>query len=225
MKNPFKQKWFQLTIISIVVFLAIPTVAFGGTFVVSLIQGKTAEEAVQILAEQLDGVLDRLGVIENKQTELEQAVQTSTTEIDNLKDKNAGLEQSVVGLETKNADLQNKVNCQELIKKTPQRGEGRYININIVDYYNFTKSDLENSRKSLEYLPIVKNSPTQENIDKIRSFEIIRDTDTIINDIGRLDGWYQYWTENLSAQIKFDEENLSEAQPLYNNYTAQCGEN
>lgn len=223
MKIFFKQKWFKVTIIAIIIFLAIPTVAFGGTFVVSLIQGKTAEEAVQILAEQLDGVLGRLGVIESKQTELEQTVQTSTNEIDNLKDKNTGLEQSVAGLETKNADLQNKVNCQDLIKKTPQGGEARFININIVDYYNFTKDDLKNSKASFDYLSIVKDSPTQENIDKIRSFEIIRDTDTIINDIGRLDGWYQYWTENLSAQIKYDEQLISEARPLYDSYITQCG--
>jgi FtsZ-binding cell division protein ZapB len=80
-------------------------------------------------------VLDRLGVIEGKQTELEQTVQTSTAEIDNLKDKNAGLEQSVSGLETKNADLRNKVNCQELIKNTPENGPMQYIHTDIVRYY------------------------------------------------------------------------------------------
>jgi len=74
MKNFLKQKWFKAVIIAIIIFLAIPTVSLGGTFIVSLIQGKTAEEAVQILANQLDTVLDRLGVIESKQSNLEKKI-------------------------------------------------------------------------------------------------------------------------------------------------------
>jgi hypothetical protein len=74
MKNFSKQKWFKAPIIAIVVLFAVPTVTLGGTFVSSLIQGKTVEEAVQILANQLDGVLDRLGVIENKQSALDKKI-------------------------------------------------------------------------------------------------------------------------------------------------------
>jgi|GEM_PF-2088967 len=223
-----KNKWFKVSIITIIIFLATPTVVLGGSFVISLIQGKTADEAVQILAEQLDGVLDRLGIIEAKQAELEQTTQTATNEIGDLKDKNAELEESLTNsnvkigsLETQNTDLQNKINCQDLIKRTPQGGNAHFINKDIVGYYNFTKTDLENSKKSLDYLPTVKENPTQENIDKLRSFGIIRDP----NDNFTKLGWDEYWSENLSAQIKYDEQLLSEAQPLYDGYTAQCGVN
>ena len=51
--------------------IAFPTVAFGGTFVSSLIQGKSVEEAVQILAQQIDSLIGRVEVVETKQAELE----------------------------------------------------------------------------------------------------------------------------------------------------------
>jgi len=71
MSNFFKQKWFKVIIITIVIFLAAPTIALGGSFVVSLIQGKTAEEAVQILAEQIDDLIGRIKALETRQVELE----------------------------------------------------------------------------------------------------------------------------------------------------------
>jgi len=51
--------------------IAFPTIAFGGTFVSSLVQGKTAEEAVQILADQIDSLLGRVAVLERKATDIE----------------------------------------------------------------------------------------------------------------------------------------------------------
>jgi ABC-type Na+ efflux pump permease subunit len=71
MTNFFKRKWLKVIVVAVVIFLAAPTVALGGSFVVSLIQGKTAEEAVQILAEQIDSVIGRIEVLETRQTELE----------------------------------------------------------------------------------------------------------------------------------------------------------
>lgn len=51
--------------------IAFPTVVFGGTFVSSLIQGKSVEEAVQILAEQIDFLIGRVEIVETKQIEIE----------------------------------------------------------------------------------------------------------------------------------------------------------
>ena len=57
--------------------IALPTIAFGGSFVSSLVQGKTVEEAVQILAIQIDSLIGRVEQIEQKQqitqAELEKA--------------------------------------------------------------------------------------------------------------------------------------------------------
>ena len=51
--------------------IAFPTITLGGTFVSSLIQGKTVEEAAQILAEQIDSLIGRVEVLETKQSVLE----------------------------------------------------------------------------------------------------------------------------------------------------------
>src|SRR3989344_3987448 len=63
----FKQKWFKVTIVVITILLILPTVTLGGTFIVSLISGKTVEEAVQILAEQIDSLIGRVEVLESQQ--------------------------------------------------------------------------------------------------------------------------------------------------------------
>jgi len=55
--------------------IAFPTITLGGTFVSSLIQGKTVEEGVQILAEQIDSLIGRMGVVETKQEIQEQIIQ------------------------------------------------------------------------------------------------------------------------------------------------------
>jgi len=47
--------------------IALPTITLGGTFLSSLIQGKTVEEAVQILATQIDSLIGRVGVLETQQ--------------------------------------------------------------------------------------------------------------------------------------------------------------
>ena len=46
--------------------IAFPTITLGGNFVSSLIQGKTVEEAIQILAEQLDSLIGRVTILEGR---------------------------------------------------------------------------------------------------------------------------------------------------------------
>jgi len=55
--------------------IAFPTITLGGTFVSSLIQGKTVEEAVHILSEQIDSLIGRVEVLETKQEVQEQIMQ------------------------------------------------------------------------------------------------------------------------------------------------------
>ncbi|MBU4274651.1 hypothetical protein KKE19_02455 [Patescibacteria group bacterium] len=57
----------KIIIISVLIgFVAFPTIALGGTFVSSLIQGKTIEEAIQILAEQIDSLIGRVTILESR---------------------------------------------------------------------------------------------------------------------------------------------------------------
>lgn len=58
----------------IIGIITLPTLTFGSTFVSALIQGKTVEEAVQILAEQMDSLIGRIGVLETRQLEQERLV-------------------------------------------------------------------------------------------------------------------------------------------------------
>lgn len=65
--------------------IVLPTVSLGGTFVSSLIAGKTPAEAVEIIATQVDNLIGRVGVIETKQDELEGLISASKSESEKLK--------------------------------------------------------------------------------------------------------------------------------------------
>lgn len=62
--------------------VAFPTFALGGTFVSSLIQGKTVEEAIQVLAGQIDLLLGKVEVLETKQKVQEQNTQEIQTALE-----------------------------------------------------------------------------------------------------------------------------------------------
>ena len=65
--------------------IALPTITLGGTFVSSLVQGKTVEGAVQTLTEQLNFLIGRVEVIEIAQIEQEQTISELQTIIDQQK--------------------------------------------------------------------------------------------------------------------------------------------
>lgn len=65
------KKYQKILLVIIIGFMAFPTITLGGTFVFSLIQGKTVEEVVQILAEQVDFLISRVETVEIKQSEFE----------------------------------------------------------------------------------------------------------------------------------------------------------
>lgn len=66
-----KEKIKKILLGVLIGFIAFPTITLGGTFVVSLIQGKTTEKAIQILAEQIDSLIGRVEILETKQVKQE----------------------------------------------------------------------------------------------------------------------------------------------------------
>ncbi len=54
--------------------VALPTISLGGTFVSSLVAGKTPSEAVEILATQIDNLFGRVGIVETRQAEQEEII-------------------------------------------------------------------------------------------------------------------------------------------------------
>jgi len=71
-----KTKIKSILIGALIGIVAFPVVAVGSSFTVSLIQGKTVEEAIQILAKQINLLTGRVEVIETKQE-----IQKQKTEI------------------------------------------------------------------------------------------------------------------------------------------------
>ena len=110
-------------LIGIVVF---PTITLGGTFTSSLIQGKTVEEAVQILAEQIDYLTGRVEIIETKQTEIE-------TEQAEVKTKQTEQEQTILELQIK-LDKERWCNKMETLSKRIVAGREMSIR-EAMDYY------------------------------------------------------------------------------------------
>jgi len=58
-----KRKIKTILISILIGFITFPTITFGGSFISSLIRGKTAEEAFQIIAEQIDSLIGRIEVV------------------------------------------------------------------------------------------------------------------------------------------------------------------
>jgi len=110
--------------IILVTLLAIPTVAIGGSVTVSLIQGKSPSEAVQILAVQMDNLIGKTAEIEEKQIELEQTLDDTTLIVDEVKKENEDLRTKLSEEKIRN-DLQEAQRekdkyCEELAQVTSQ---------------------------------------------------------------------------------------------------------
>lgn len=74
MKTKISKK-SKIIIISILVgFIGFPTLTLGGSFTLSLIQGKSVDEAVQILAEQIDVLTGRVEKLESEQQKQEEKI-------------------------------------------------------------------------------------------------------------------------------------------------------
>lgn len=69
-----KEKIKKILIGIIIGVFIFPTITLGGSFTISLIQGKSVEEAVQILAEQIDSLIGKVEVLEIKQISQEQTL-------------------------------------------------------------------------------------------------------------------------------------------------------
>lgn len=153
-------KTYQKTLIGVLVgIVAFPSIGLGGSFVVSLIHGKTPAEAVQILAEQLDSLIGRVEVVETKQTEQGQTVSELQSIIDQqealiLKEqacneaRNYLLNNSYSGYQSLLDGIShrlNEVSCwQENINKMAseiQRIENN--DITVIDPYPYWSPDIE----------------------------------------------------------------------------------
>ncbi|XKT74367.1 MAG: hypothetical protein ACJKTH_03360 [Patescibacteria group bacterium UBA2163] len=112
--------------------LSLPTIALGGTFTYSLIQGKTPAEAVEIIATELDRLIGRVEVVEEKQIITEQKLEETETrqdefvqelseavaDLDSVRNKNTALKDELQK-QAEQADIDRK--CAELKFGGPRR--------------------------------------------------------------------------------------------------------
>lgn len=66
--------------------------------------------------------------------------------------------QAITGLQDRVNQSEIKIECLELVKKTPDRGPGEWININIVEFY-------EESLRRYEEVKINSSRPEEQNAD------------------------------------------------------------
>lgn len=144
------------------IFLGVPSVSLGGSFVVSLIQGKTPAEAVQIIAEQMDSLLGRVDVLETKQDQTTARLALTDADIERLKLENANLKLQNENLKIQSGNLEKEqLNqyCSNAIKTVPKTytyGENYDITKSIVRYYTMSKFILDNQLDAPEYIKSVK---------------------------------------------------------------------
>lgn len=75
----------HIGVIVIVTIFVIPTLAMGGSFVSSLIQGKSPSEAITILGQQMDSIFGRVSTLEIEQANTNQEIEMLKIENENLR--------------------------------------------------------------------------------------------------------------------------------------------
>jgi len=112
----------KLAVLGLGVLLGVPSVSMAGSFTVSLIQGKTPAEAVQIIAEQIDLLTGRVASLEDKQAQLEADVSQNKSdteiEIERLNAENENLrlkaDAALTGTAETRASEARRKQCSEL---------------------------------------------------------------------------------------------------------------
>lgn len=136
----------KIAAFAVIAAAGVPTIAFGSSFTVSLIQGKTPTEAVQVIAEQIDTLTGRVATLEDKQAQTD-------AELDALRAENANLrvkaDSAISASADVKADTDTKAQCSELstelsakenmikapfsAKIAPIQGEIRALSIQLKD--------------------------------------------------------------------------------------------
>lgn len=152
----------KLTILIIALFFGLPSVSLAGSFVVSLIEGKTPAEAVQIIAEQIGGLLARVDVLETKQDQTTTHLTSTDADIEKLKLENANLLLQNENLKIQSGNMEKEQlnqycsNAIKTVPKTQTYGENFDITKSIVRYYTMSKFMLDNQLNAPEYLKTTK---------------------------------------------------------------------
>jgi len=110
----------KILVVILVILIGVPVVVLGGSFTNSLISGKTPKEAIEIIAEQLDFIIGKTVVIEEKQKVLEDSLNDTDNTIEEIKKENeelkAQLESQNIKIDSQQAQRDNDIFCEDLSK-------------------------------------------------------------------------------------------------------------
>lgn len=143
----------------IAIFLGVPSVSLGGSFVISLIQGKTPAEAVQIIAEQLDTLFGRVALLEDAKIKTDQDINELKTGQGQTSEKISQTQLEIERLRLENENLRIRAEvlakdreCDILARKLPdRRGQERWWSNTptIAPFYERTKELLNGNVEAL----------------------------------------------------------------------------
>ena len=180
----------------IIGLLLLPTITFGSIFVSSLVSGKTPEEAIQILAEQLDILIPRIERVEQN---------VSTQNVINQNQEIIIQEQQALidKLQSNNSQLETELNGQEQTITNQQQ---------IISGLN--------TKQTQQASDIQKRQ--EENLLDAKCSKLKQ----ITPQIGRIDYMnkdiVKFYEMYKIPKDDFDQQVASEAKPLYNIYISQC---
>ncbi|MDD2287741.1 MAG: hypothetical protein PHQ01_02315 [Candidatus Pacebacteria bacterium] len=115
------KKNIKLVIGIVIGLILLPTIAFGGTFVSSLIEGKSVDESVKILANQIDLLFGRMDVVENETAKIKQDTEAISQENNSIKEDIVIIQDNSKDLEVKNEQID--IKNQELEIKSIELSE------------------------------------------------------------------------------------------------------
>lgn len=100
----------------------------GSNYATFIITRKDNLKNINQLKTELSDIRKRYEEMGNNNTQIEEKIDVVKNEIDTQEQENMT-----------NEDLNRKIECLELVKKTPETGNMRYIGIDIVGYFNDAK--------------------------------------------------------------------------------------
>ena len=115
------------------------------------IKGLPLGKQILIISQKQDELKLQNDLLKKELNATKQELESTKNQLATAEAKLNSQGESISTLKTQNQAISKRVDCQELVKQTPNRGDGQLIGINIVKFYASMQARLEQ----------VKNNPTR----------------------------------------------------------------
>ena len=166
------------------IVIGVPVIASGSSIVSSLIDGKTLEESMVILADQLDGLITRVSILETDQAQIVEeinALKTGQVQVGsnitetNLELEALQLENEILKTKAENDRIKEETEartaakieeCKRLIMVVPVGAGGTYNQVRI---WGGGKSIVDLYEKVMWFLSNEEHSDTPDDMEMVRA--------------------------------------------------------